>query len=72
MMRGWEPGGQPWPPQDLPTDGTRLPKSEAAKVLRQAAEAYWRFAGSAPDPNPYRMVAMEYHARALEIEALVS
>jgi hypothetical protein len=46
-----------------------LPKSEAAKVLRQAAEAYWRFAGSASDPNPYRMVAMRYHEQALLLEA---
>jgi hypothetical protein len=71
MIRGWDPGGHPWPhnPNDLRRQAPPLPSSEAAKILRQAAEAYWRFAGSAPDPNPYRMLAMEYHEQALMLEA---
>jgi hypothetical protein len=44
------------------------PASEAAKVLREAAERYWRFAEQTSDPDRYRSLAMEYHERALRIE----
>jgi hypothetical protein len=43
--------------------------SESARALREAAERYWRHAENTSEPERYRRVAMEYHARALVIEA---
>lgn len=52
----------------LDSNHPRHPASEAAKVLREAAERYWRFAEHTSDPDHYRNLAMDYHAKALKLE----
>jgi hypothetical protein len=42
--------------------------SEAARVLRELAEQYWRLAGNSPDPDPYRMQAIKFHSKAIKLE----
>lgn len=39
-----------------------------AKVLREAAETFWRAAERTSDPERYRALAMEYHTIALKLE----
>lgn len=44
------------------------PRSEAAKVLREAAERYWRFAEMSSEPDKFKAMAMRYHERAVRLE----
>jgi hypothetical protein len=50
------------------TSATPHPLTETAKVLREAAERYWRFAEHSSDPDKFKALAMDYHTRALKLE----
>lgn len=47
---------------------TAIPAIETAKVLREAAERFWRAAEMTSDPDKYRTIAMDYHNWALKLE----